>query len=322
MEWNFELVAGPYKGGTEGPAWDGRTLFFTNFTLNRVMRYDPLTGETTEFATDTQMMNGLAFDSHGTLFGCAGSGHVLMRFDAEGNMTPLPNLLDGKRHNRPNDLAIDRMGRIWFSDPFGRTSSPEERQLDHTSVLRLDPTPDGSYDLKRMTFDTTSPNGVLLSQDERTLYVACGGYKTPVRELRAYPLQDDDTLGTYRTLFSIGRDAVSEEEAAIGRETRPEFIRDFGEEALGTHRGIDGMTLDVEGNIIACAGWNEKGPGPMVYVISPTGRILETHPFPTDFPTNCTFGDPDLGTLYLTGGEGMLYRVRNTGRRGWLNFPR
>lgn len=321
MEWDFELVAGPYQGGTEGPAWDGKALFFTNFSVNCVMRYDPVSGESTEFARDTQMMNGLAFDSNGVLYGCAGSGHVLMRFDAQGNMTPLPNLLDGKRHNRPNDLAIDRLGRIWFSDPFGRTSTLDERQLDHTSVLRLDPTPDGSYDLKRMTFDTTSPNGVLLSRDERTLYVACGGYRTAVRELRAYPLNDDDTLGTYRTLHSFGTDGVSDTRRTFVKENRPDFIRLYGEEAIGTHRGIDGMCLDIDGNIIACAGWRENGPGPMIYVFSPNGRILETHPVPRDGVTNCTFGDPDLSTLYITA-AGSLFRVRNTGRRGWLNFPK
>ena len=38
------------------------------------------------------------------------------------------------------------------------------------------------------------------------------------------------------------------------------------------------MTLDADGNIVACAGFEESGPGPMIYVFSPTGRVLETHP--------------------------------------------
>jgi sugar lactone lactonase YvrE len=42
---------------------------------------------------------------------------------------------------------------------------------------------------------------------------------------------------------------------------------------------------------------------------------------PVDRPTNCTFGDPDLRTLYITTGGGHLYRVRNTERQGWLLFP-
>ena len=84
------------------------------------------------------------------------------------------------------------------------------------------------------------------------------------------------------------------------------------------HRGIDGMCLDVEGNIIATAGWEVSGPGPMIYVFAPNGRVLETHPFPTDRPTNCAFGDPEMRSLYSTGASGPLYRVRTerTGYRG------
>ena len=81
----------------------------------------------------------------------------------------------------------------------------------------------------------------------------------------AYPLRDDDTLGAYTVLHT------------------------FGQDARGVQRGVDGMCLDTDGNIIACAGWRESGPGPMIYVFAPSGRVLETHPVPVDRPTNCTF---------------------------------
>ena len=99
------------------------------------------------------------------------------------------------------------------------------------------------------------------------------------------------------------------------------MLHRFGEDFRGVHRGLDGMCLDTEGNLIACGGWRQAGPGPLIHVFSPSGRILETHPVPVDRPTNCTFGDPDLGTLYVTTGGGHLFRVRNTGRRGWLSYP-
>ena len=44
MDWTFELLAGPYGGTTEGPAWDGQALLFTHIPGNRIMRYDPHTG--------------------------------------------------------------------------------------------------------------------------------------------------------------------------------------------------------------------------------------------------------------------------------------
>ena len=216
-------------GHPEGPAWDGQALLFTHIPGSRIMRYDPQTSACAECRMTTQSTNGLMFDAGGRLYGCQSGEQRIGRFEPDGQVTPLPNRLDGRRHNRPNDLAIDRKGRIWFTDPFGRDRPVEERQLDHASVLRRDPRPDGDWTLQRMTFDTTSPNGLLFSQDERTLYVlhvAQSDYDG-VRELRAYPLRDDDTLGTYRVL------------------------RQFGQDARGVHRGGDGMCLDTEGNIIA-----------------------------------------------------------------------
>lgn len=315
----MERVAGPLGDNTttEGPVWDGKVLYFTNIKASEIWKYDPATEQCTLWRNDTDRTNGLGYDRQGRLYGCSAGRHAIIRFEDDGSITQFPNMLDGKRHSRPNDIAIDAQGRIWFSDSFGRGGSPDERQLDHTSVLRLTPQPDGEYKLERMTFDTTSPNGILLSKDERTLYLACGGYIIPTRELRAYPIQDDGTLGPYKLLHSFGKDAVTEEMKEQTRRQRPDFAENPGIGALGTHRGIDGMTLDNEGNIVAMAGWDEAGPGPMIYVFSPTGRVLETHPIPDSHPTNITFGDPDLGTLYFNTGSAYLYRVRNTGRTGW-----
>ena len=44
MTWEFELVAGPYGGTSEGPAWDGTGLLFTHIPTSRILRYDPATG--------------------------------------------------------------------------------------------------------------------------------------------------------------------------------------------------------------------------------------------------------------------------------------
>jgi len=51
-------------------------------------------------------------------------------------------------------------------------------------------------------------------------------------------------------------------------------------------------------------------------VISASGTILETHPAPADLPMRCAFGDAGLDSLYLTAGDGGLYRATDTGRRG------
>ena len=216
MRWEFELLAGPYGGTTEGPAWNGQALLFTHIPGSRILRYDPQTGACTEYHTGTNSTNGLMFDASGHLYGCQSGDHRIARFEPNGTITLVPNQLDGRRHNRPNDLAIDRQGRIWFTDPFGRGRPAGERQLDHASVLRLDPQPTGDWALQRMTCDTTSPNGILFSQDERTLYVAQSDYDG-VRELRAYPLRDDDTLGAYRVLHQFGQDAQGVQRGVDGK---------------------------------------------------------------------------------------------------------
>ena len=296
MSWDFELVAGPYNGTTEGPVWDGEALLFSHIPAHQILRYDPKTGEITEYFTGTLRTNGLCFDSQGNLYGCQSAGRRIVRFEKDGTtITSLPHELDGKRHNNPNDLAVDKQGRIWFTDPFNGSAGDQE--LEHMSVLRLDPQPRGGWQLNRATFNVSRPNGILVSRDQKTLYVAQSDY-TPgqPRELRAYPINEDGSLGTYKTLHS------------------------FGIDHQGVQRGVDGMTLDADGNIVVCAGWEQSGPGPMIYVFAPSGRIIETHPMRVDRPTNCCFGDPDMRTLYVTTGGGHLLRAR-TQRTGWVMWP-
>jgi len=209
----------------------------------------------------------------------------------------MPHDLENKQHNNPNDLVIDRSGRIWFTDPYSGIGGSGPQSLDHMSVLRLDPTGADQRKLNRVTTDISRPNGVLISRDQRTLSVAQSDYGIDRRrELRAYRINEDGSLGKYVTLHTFGVD------------------RD------GVQRGVDGMTLDMNGNIIACAGWESGGPGPMIYVFSPTGRVLSTHLVRAERATNCCFGDPDMKSLYVTTGAGHLFKAR-TDHTGWIMWP-
>ena len=298
MNWDFEVLVEPI-GLTEGPAWDGTGLLFTNIPNDRVMRYVPSAGtrpgeakgELSVVRNGTNGANGLMFDKDGRLYACEGTARRMVRYEPDGGVTVICDNYEGKRLNSPNDLAIDNQGRIWFTDPrYG--GKEDDLELDHQSVFRLDPQADGSWHCVRMTYDTTSPNGLLLSPDNKTLYVAQSKYgEGHARELRAYPILEDGSLGEYAVLHNFY-----------------------------PHRGIDGMVLDREGNIIASAGWELSGPGGMIYVFAPNGRVLETHPTPCQRPTNCSFGDADLQTLYVTSIEGHLIRA-HTNRQGLLHYP-
>ncbi len=300
MSWKFELLMKPpAKPLTEGPVWDGEFLYFTHIQASKILRYDLKTNAITDSRGDTNRTNGLAYDERGRLFGCCSGGRAIVRFDPDGKNTVIADRVDGKKLNTPNDLALDRKGRIWFTNPVneGNWDKTEVEELDNRSVLRADPQKDGSYKVTRVTFDTTQPNGVLVSQDNRTLYVAESSYTMGVpRQLRAYPIREDGSLGTYDALFT------------------------WGDDARGVHRGIDGMCLDAEGNIVATAGWEVSGAGPMIYVFSPNGRVLETHPVPANRPTNCCFGGPDLTTLFVTTTQGHFFKAQ-TNRVGWAMYP-
>ena len=303
MEWEYELVAGPYGGTTEGPVWDGQAVLFTHIPGSQIMRYDPETGECKEHRAGTNHANGLSFDAHGNLYGCSAGGRSIVRFEADGTTTTIVDRLEGKRLNTPNDLAIDAQGRVWFTNPWNEAliDASERMELDNEEVLRADPQPDGTWTLNRATHDCTKPNGILVSPDQRTLYVAQSHSEAgKVRELRAYPINEDGSLGPYTVLHQ------------------------FGEDHRGPQRGIDGMRFDAEGNIVATAGWSLSGPGPVIYVFASSGRVLETHPLPpgVDTPSNLCFGGPDLSTLYVTTGPGHFFRVSNTGRRGWILWPK
>ena len=75
------------------------------------------------------------------------------------------------------------------------------------------------------------------------------------------------------------------------------------------------MCLDAEGNVVAVCGSGKAGPGPHVIVIAPTGAVLESHPLPFDMPMRCAFGGTDLSDLFVTSGEGTVYRAK-THRKG------
>ena len=295
MTWDFERVAGPYEF-TEGPVWDGNGIRFTDIPTSRILRYDRPSGETSVYRDGTDCANGLKFGPEGGLYGCEMRGQRVSRYEPAGGRTVIADAFEGKRLNSPNDLAFDGDGRLWFTDPDipvdWLDDSDRTIELDHASVYRADPVSGGDWPLTRVTSDTTQPNGILVSPDDDTLYVAESNTGTPGQiELRGYDIRDDGSLGPYRVLHNFS-----------------------------PHRGIDGMCLDEDGNIIATAGYHHGGPGPLLYVFAPSGRILATHESPDPRPTNCCFGDEDLQALYVTGYDGCLYRAR-TDRRGFLDAP-
>ena len=288
MSWKFEDAAPVIGSITEGNAWNGEKLLYSNIAMNRIMSLDVNSGLVEVWRENTEGTNGLNYDKEGRLFGCSGDGRSIVRFDPNGQTVTIADRVDGQRINSPNDLAITPSGSIYFSDRVGDVSP--NNGITYSAVISAVPQDDGTYKTVRRTLDTSMPNGLIFSSDYKTLYVAQSDYAASEdRHLRAYPVNDDGSLGEY------------------------DLLHDFG-----PHRGIDGMTLSSEGNILACTGWELSGPGGMITIFDPKGRIIETHPTPAQRPTNCTFVGEDL---YVSSIEGHCLVVRNTGMTGHLLWP-
>ena len=291
-DWEWEQI-GDHGSITEGPVWDGSGLIYSQVAASKAWRWDATTGETNVWRANTNNANGMQFDRGGRLFACEGGGNGVVEIIVDSpNSDPsvVAEGAPGNRLNMPNDLAIDAKGRIYFSDP---NYSDQPNNRENESVYMAEHTFGGNWTLKQVTSDTARPNGVLLSADQQTLYVA-DSHPDPAhrRELRAYDINADGTLGAHRVVFDFG----------VGR-------------------GIDGMTLTTSGHIVATAGNRASGPGPMIYVFDDSGLVISTHRAPADAPTNCTYGGDALDELFVTFLTGHVYRVRNTGYVGNLAYP-
>ncbi len=281
LELLFTRSAAINGGLTEGPAVapDG-SIYFSDIPFGgdkgMILRFDPRTKKTTVFTRDSAKSNGLKFDAQGHLVACEGSdegGRALVRYDVKtGQKTVLADRYMGKRFNAPNDLAIDRKGRIYFTDP--RYLGDEPRELEYRAVYRYD----GSG-VREVTHDAEKPNGIALSPDEKTLYVADNnnGSDNIVKE----PNARKGAMKVYA--FPLDEEGMVKGQRKV--------LYDFGEE-----HGCDGMTVDEKGNLYLTSR-SLKRPG--VLVLDPQGKELAFIPTgpaqpgakdPKGVPSNVTFG--------------------------------
>lgn len=304
LELLFTRIA-PITGGlTEGPAVapDG-SIYFTDIPVGEdpgmILRFDPDSGHSAAFSIDSGKANGLIFDSQGRLLACEGSDHggrCVSRWNvATGEREILAENYQGKRFNAPNDVCLDSQGRIYFTDP--RYLGDEPRELQHRAVYKIE-----NGDVTEVTHDIAKPNGIAISPDGKTLYVADHDNGTdkidatkpapkqgPMK-IYAFPLNPRGQVqGERRTLY------------------------DFGEE-----KGCDGMCVDEDGRIYLTVR-SERRPGVLVLDAQgkevaqiPTGpQAQEIAPgkSPVGLPSNVEFGiGREANVLYVTV-DFSLYRI-------------
>ncbi len=243
----IEVLASGFRW-SEGPVWvprDGGFLLFSDVEANSIMKWEEGEGDSVflkpsgytgavQYSSGSGS-NGLLLDPQGRLVCCEHGDRRISVMDWDGGKVTLADRFQGKRFNSPNDAVYHSSGALYFTDPpYGlpELENDSRREIDFCGVYRL--APNGTVTL--VTDEMTRPNGIALSPDEKTLYVAQSDGARPI--IRAFDVQPDGSVANSRVFYDASADSKRLKGAP------------------------DGMKLDAAGNLFA------TGPGG-VLVISP-----------------------------------------------------
>lgn len=255
--------------GTEGPLGlaDG-TAIFTETQANRITRI-AADGSTSSFIENSNGSNGLAQLKNGDIVSVQTvKPSVGVIYPADHART-LVDSFEGKPLNRPNDLAVDSRGGIYFTDPGARPAAGQPPSP--TAVYYLSP----QGKLAKVDGSIGRPNGIVLSPDEKTLYVA-------------------NTAGEYIFAYDVAADG------AAGKRRNFAKLAGYKQTENGWSSGADGLAVDTQGRLYVAS---SEG----VQVFSSKGDALGVIPLPKA-PQNLAFAGKDRKTLYVVG-RGAAYRI-------------
>ncbi|PZU59126.1 MAG: gluconolactonase [Sphingobium sp.] len=271
----------------EGPAWIAKdaALLFSDPPANAVYRWTAAGGAgpflspaglqgPVPAAIREAGLNGLAIGRDGALLAADSGTRAIVRVDlSTRRRTIIVDGFEGKRFNSPNDLCVAPDGGIYFTDPtygLAEGDSSPLRELDFCGLYHR--SPGGTVTAIDRRF--RRPNGVALSPDGRTLYLALSDEKQP--EVLAYTL-DARGLPTAQHLF---------------RDMRPQ-------QAEGLPGLPDGIKTRGDGTVFA------TGPGG-VHVCTAEGVLLGIVATGKSIANCCI--DEDGHRLFLTSSD-MLAMV-------------
>ncbi len=249
---------------TEGPVWNPqtKTLLFSDIDANTIYQLTPPSTVST-FRTPSNRSNGLALDNNGLLLAAEYTSRSITRTLANGTIQTVVDRYEGKRFNSPNDLVVRSDGTLYFTDPsFGLQGTSE---IGFQGLYRLSLADALTVEAQ----SDQSPNGVNLSPDEKTLYLAL----TFQNEIMAYNVGADGATSHPRTFATVEQP--------------------------------DGMCVAPSGRVYVAA--KDNGVGALV-VLDASGVRLASLPI-AEGPTNCEIGgDGATSALVVTTRVG-LYRV-------------
>ena len=261
-----QLVKAGFNG-TEGPiALPDGSLVFTELNLNRLTKIDK-DGQTSTYVEDTKRTTGLGYDPKGRLIGSSQEGFILLLAPTR---AVLADTFEGQPLSRPNDVAVDKKGGVYFSNQVVPMDTQPPSRARKPAIFYLKP--DGQLVMASETVER--PNGVTLTKDEKTLFA------TNREFLVAFDVQPDGSLRNQRNFAEL-----------VGLSKAPD----------GTPMGgADGIIMDDADRLYA-----STGPG--VQIFSRQGKHLGTIPIPLP-PQNIAFAGADRKTLYAVG-RGAVYKI-------------
>ena len=241
-------------------------------------------GSKTEIGKAGGGPNGLALGPDGALYVCNNGGNVyeatpsflstgpspdykggyIQRIDPKtGDTKVLYTHCGAHKLSAPNDIVFDKQGGFYFTDLGKRRA----RDRDHGGLYYA--LPDGSK-ITEIAYPIVTPNGVGLSPDEKTVYVA----DTETSRLFAFDILEPGVIKHEPFPAPHGGRLVC---------GLPGFQR------------FDSLAVEASGNI--CVATLVTGH---ITVISPMGQVVRQVKMPDVYPTNICFGGPDLRTAYIT----------------------
>lgn len=242
---------------TEGPTFDREgNLYFSDVRGDKLYEIDAK-GELSTILDPSHHTNGLMMNAAGKIVACEMDGRLIEVDPKTKQVKSLADSYEGKRFNAPNDLVIDRAGGIYFTDPHFSAPMPLPQGV-RAFYYRA---PDGK--VTRLAEVEAAPNGIILSPDEKTLYVI----PTLREEMMSYPITAPGKLGPGRVFCKLAQ--------LEGR----------------NGGGGDGCAVDSRGNLYIASGLG-------VQVFDPQGKALGVIALAK--ASNCKFGGPDFKTLYVT----------------------
>jgi gluconolactonase len=267
----------------EGPVYaaDEDALYFTTPRRGRVAikRLDLGRETVSVVRADANNANGMTLDAEGRLVVCEqGSFTEPARITRLDRATGGVEILADRGLSSPNDVVVARDGAIWLTDPsYGRLQGFRPRSASADRVRRLDPE---TGELSAVADTLDKPNGLALSPDGRTLYVADSGADHG-------PGDYDPARNRRVVAFDVEGDALACE-------------RVVADEIPGYP---DGLKLDAEGRLYVSSA---RG----VEILAPTGERLGLIDLPG--AVNFAFGGPALNTLYVTADTAVWAAVLDT----------